>query len=146
MKKSAELVAFPTGVVTEMRPEPPCGALVAMLVVVAEVIVELTILNVLRLLSAVVSKFVPAIVTAVPGIPIVGVNPVTVGAPGLPVVTVNDAALVVEPVGDVIATGPEAAPVGTLVTTRFGLEAVTVAATPLNVTAFWFAVALKPVP
>jgi len=61
------------------------------LVAVAEVTVEFTILKVARSLSAIVSKLAPLMVTAVPGVPIVGVNPVIVGAPGLPVVTVKDA-------------------------------------------------------
>ncbi len=77
-----------------------------MLVVVAELTVELMILNVERSLSPRVSKLVPLIVTAVPGVPIVGVNPVIVGAPGPPVVTVKDAALPAEPAGDVTVTTP----------------------------------------
>jgi hypothetical protein len=43
----------------------------------------------------VVSKFVPVIVTAVPGVPMVGVKPVIVGTPLL-AVTVNAVLLEVE--------------------------------------------------
>ena len=117
-----------------------------MLVADALVTVEFTMLNVERSLAATVSKLVPLIVTAVPGVPIVGVNPVIVGAAGLPVVTVKDVVVVAEPNGDVTVTTPVVAPDGTVVTIKLVLEAARVAATPLNATEFWLAVALKPAP
>lgn len=55
-----------------------------------------------------VSKFVPVTVTAVPGVPIVGENPVTVGEPEAPEVTVNDALRVAEPAGEVTEIAPVA--------------------------------------
>jgi hypothetical protein len=79
---------------------------------VAELIIELPRLNVALLLSGVVSKFVPVIVTAVPGAAIVGVNEVIDGAP-IDEPTTNGAPLVADPTGDVTAIGPVVAPAGT---------------------------------
>ena len=136
MKKSDVLVALPNGVVTEIRPEPACGTLAPMLVPVDDVTVPFTILNAARSFATTVSKLVPLIVTAVPGTPIVGVNPLMVGAPAGPVVTVNELELVTEPIGDVTDIVPVVAPVGTLVTIKLVLDAVILAETPLNVTVF----------
>jgi hypothetical protein len=102
-------------------------------------------LNLTSFLAEVVSKFVPVMVTAVPGVPMVGVNPVTVGAP-VELVTMKAAALVAEPAGDVTAIGPVVAPEGTLVVIWVRVAEVTVAATPLNITVFWLAVVENPVP
>ena len=106
---------------------------VARLVDVAELIVELTILNVARSLSALVSKLVPVMVTAVPTVPTVGVKLVIVGAPDGPEPTVNELELVADPVGLVTAIVPVVAPDGTVATIRLVLEAETVAAVPLKV-------------
>jgi hypothetical protein len=84
-------------------------------------------------------------VTAVPGVPIVGLNPVIVGAP-LDVFTVKGAPLCADPAGVLTAIGPVVAPAGTLVTSCVALAEVTVAATPLKVTVFSLGVWLKPVP
>ena len=92
MKKSAALVAVPASVETEIRPEPvEAGTLVSSDVAVAALIDARVVLIFARLLLAVVSKFVPVIVTAVPAVPIVGVKLVIVGEPGSP--TMNDVAL-----------------------------------------------------
>jgi len=146
MKKSALLVAFPYCVATETCPEPACGTVVEMLVVVAEETDELIILKLVRSLSAVASKLVPHTVTAVPGVPIVGVKPVIVGAPEVPDETVKFAALVAFPDGDVTAIGPVDAPDGTLTVNTEGLDSKTVPAVPLNMTVFCATVALNPVP
>lgn len=66
------------------------------------------------LFAAVVSKLVPLIVTAVVGVPIVGLKLLMVGA--LDVLTVKEVALEAEPPGDVTAITPVVADEGTLVT------------------------------
>jgi hypothetical protein len=91
-------------------------------------------LNFDLLFTAVVSKFVPVMVTAVPATPIVGVKPVMVGRPDPP--TTKDELLVALPPGVVMAIGPVVAPPGTVVVIFVLVAAVTVAATPLNVTVF----------
>jgi hypothetical protein len=145
MKKSEELVAVPAGVATVMRPDPVSkGTLVAMLVAVAEVVSGVPRLNLTRLLAAVVSKFVPVTVTAVPAVPLVGVKEVMLGAP-VPL-TVKDALLAAVPADVVTEIAPVVAPVGTVVTSRVALADVTVAETPLKVTVFWLGVVAKPVP
>jgi len=85
-----------------------------MLVEVAEVTVAKNLLNSVRSFAA-ISKFVPEMVTAVPGVPIAGVKPLIVGAP-LAAVTVKDVELVAGPLGVVIVIGPVVAPDGTAVT------------------------------
>jgi len=101
-------------------------------------------LNLDLLFAATGSKFVPVIVTLVPVTPIVGVKLVMVGKPAAP--TTNGVLLVTFPEGVVTEMGPVVAPAGTLVLIFVVVAAVTVAATPLNVTVFWLAVVLKPVP
>ena len=92
-------------------------------------------------LVAVAEKFVPLIVTAVPGMPIVGLKLEIVGAP-LEVVTVNEPLLVAEPAGEVTLIGPVVAPDGTVVTICVEVAEVTVAVMPLNVTESWLAMEL----
>ena len=131
---------------TEIRPDVPLtGTLVAILVEVAELTAANVVLNLTVSMTGFVSKFVPVIVTAVPAVPIVGVNPVIVGAP-VPAVTVNGVLLVAEPPGAVTVIGPVVAPAGTLATICVAVAEVTVPAVPLNVTVFWLAVVLNPVP
>lgn len=93
-------------------------------------------------LVGLVSKFVPVTVIAVPGVPIVGVNPVTVGAP-VGEVTVKAPVLAAEPLGAVTPIDPVVAPAGTTVTIFVVVDDVTEAVTPLKVTVFWLGVA-KP--
>lgn len=50
------------------------------------------------------------------------------------------------PAGQVTETGPVLAPVGTLVVRVVVVDAVTVAAVPLKLTASWLGVVLNPVP
>ena len=80
------------------------------------------------------SKLVPVIVTAVLGMPIVGVKSVIVGDPDPP--TMNAVLLVALPAGDVTLIGPVVAPEGTEVTMRVAVADVTFVVTPLNVTVF----------
>src|SRR5262249_29614545 len=99
------------------------------------------------------SKFVPVIVTdapvparpTVPATPELGVKPVMVGVPEL-VLTVKLVALAAEPPGVVTVIGPVVAPEGTEVTIWVVVADVTVATVPLNLTVFWLAVVLNPVP
>ena len=81
-----------------------------------------------------VLKFVPLIVTAVPAVAIVGVNPVIVGAIWFP--TVNVFAPIVEPDGDIILIGPVVAPDGTEVTILVAVAEITAAVRPLKATVF----------
>jgi hypothetical protein len=144
-KKSGPLIAVPVGVVTERRPDPvPPGTVVPTLVVVASVAHDRARpLKMTLSFAGLGSKLVPAIVTAVPGVPIVGVKLVIVGASDA---TVNTATLVADPVGEVTPIGPVVACAGTVVTISVGVAETTVAATPLKLTEFSEAVALKPVP
>ena len=113
-----------------------------MVVVVAELRMARTRLNITLLLASVVSKFVPVIVTPVPGTPMVGVNAAMTGASGA-AVTVKGVVLVAEPVGVVTVIGPDAAPDGTVVTMRVTVAEMTAAGLPLNVTTFSLDVSLN---
>jgi hypothetical protein len=145
MKKSPLLVPFPKTVVTEIRPDPTFVGTVAFRVVaVAEVGSESVTLNLKKLSVGVVLKLVPVMETAVPGTPIVGVNEVMVGDFKLP--TTNDVLLVAVDADLVTLIGPVVAAVGTFVTSLVVVAETTVAAVPLNLTTFWLATALKPVP
>src|SRR5713101_21033 len=146
-KKSELLTAFPADVATEIRPDVAVsGTVVEMLVEVAEVTVAKALLN-LVLSFAATSKFVPEIVVAVPGVPIVGVNPEIVGAPlAFEAVTVKEVELVAVPFGVVIAIGPVVDPVDTVARICVAVAEVTVAFVPLKLTVFRFGLALNPVP
>src|SRR5574337_2163888 len=128
-----------------MRPDvAPEGTLAAMAVAVAEVAVDRVTLKTTRLFAGVGLKFVPLIVTAVPGVPMVGVKPVIIGPPQAP--TEKGLVLVADPVGVVTLIGPVVAPAGTDVTICVGVAETTEAGAPLKVTVIWLAVALNPVP
>jgi hypothetical protein len=146
-KKSSALTAEPAGVAMEIRPDVAPGGTVVAIEVLVTVPGEAWLRLKRRRLFDVgeVTKLVPVIVTAVVASPIVGVKLVSVGASLAPR-TVNEPVLVAEPLGDVTAIVPVVAPEGTLVVIWVAVEAVTVAVVPLNVTAFWLGVALKPVP
>jgi hypothetical protein len=145
MMKSAVDVALPADVVIVIRPEAVFDGTGTVTVVSVDAVgVELVLLNFVWLFAGTSAKFVPVIVTEVPATPIVGENPVIVGGSGT--VTVNDDALVAEPEGLVTAIVPLVAPVGTVTSMLVVVDAVIVAAVPLNVTAFCAGVALKPVP
>jgi hypothetical protein len=92
-----------------------------------------------------VSKFVPAIVTDVPGAPIVGEKLLMVGTP-LEAVTVKEVALVADPAGDVTLIVPVEAPLGTVAMSWVGVAELTVADVPLKLTVSWLDVALNAVP
>jgi hypothetical protein len=145
-KKSPVLTPVPFGVATERCPDVPAiGTNVEMLVEVAEVSPARTTLN-LVLSFATTSKFVPEIVTAVPGAPVAGVNPVIVGAPLAPEPTVKEVELFAVPFDVETVIAPVVAPVGTAATSCVALAEVTVATVPLNLTVFWAGVELNPVP
>jgi hypothetical protein len=98
-------------------------------------------LKVTVLLPRVAPKFVPAIVTAVPTGPLVGVKLVNVG----PTVTVYVSALLARP-PTVTTTLPVVAPVGTGTAMLVADQLVGVAAVPLKVTVLLPRVAPKFVP
>ena len=102
-------------------------------------------LNVTVFVASVASKFAPATITGVPGVPMVGLNPVMTGTPGA-AITVKGVPLEVEPLGAATVIGPVAAPDGTLVTIRVAVAETTAAGTPLNMTVFSPGVSLNPVP
>lgn len=144
MNKSPELITEPVGVFKEIRPEPVAdGVLIDIDVDVAEVgFKPLVTLTISRSFTGVVSKFAPVIVTAVPGSAICGANESTRGFPS-ELVTVNESAVVVEPDGEEIVSGPEVAAGGTE-TTRFVVVAeMMVAVVPLKVTESCARLALK---
>jgi hypothetical protein len=103
------------------------------------------LLNRIRLLPGEESKFVPVIVTAAPGAPIVGENPVIVGEE-LAAETLKLLALVAVPAGEVTVMGPVVALVGTVATICVEVEDVITALVLLNETVLSEGVALKPVP
>jgi hypothetical protein len=116
MKKSDALTPLPKMVVTEIRPEPmPLGTVVERDVEVAVLRIAGPILNRVAFLLGVVSKLVPVIVTAAPGVPMVGVKLVIVGIPLL-AVTVKAVLLAADPPGPVTAINPVTAPPGTVAT------------------------------
>jgi hypothetical protein len=136
----------PFGVATEIGPELVCpGTVVLMLVAVAAATGDTVLLNLRLFLEGIVSKFVPVTVTAVDGVPILGLKPVIEGAP-VDEVTVKTELLEAEPLDVVTPIDPVVAPDGTVVTIRVAVDELTVALTPLNVTVFWLGVVLKPVP
>jgi hypothetical protein len=116
-----------------------------MVVVVEELRMASTRLNIALLLASAGSKCVPVMVTAVPGTPMVGVNAAMAGTSGA-AVTVKGVVLRAEPVGVVTMISPDAAPGGTVVTIRVAVAEITVAGTPLNVSAFSPGASLNPVP
>lgn len=142
--KSAELVAVPPGVVTAMRPLTAVDGTVAVIWVL-----ELTTKVAAtppKLTCVAPVKFVPAMVTAAPAAPVVGLNALMVGTPtgiavavavgaGVGDVTVKLPELEAAPPGPVTPMGPVAAPVGTVATIRVADVTVKVAVTPPTVTA-----------
>src|SRR5262245_42662165 len=116
-----------------MRPEPtPTGTAVRNEVAVAVSTGEVrNSLNVTRLFAAVLSKFAPFTVTALPGTPMAGAKLVMIGAPPI-AVTVKGSLAVAIPCGAARLIGPVVAPSGTVATSSVAVAATTVADTPLN--------------
>src|SRR5579864_6131470 len=97
-----------------MCPEPvPNGMFAATWEAVALLAATYVVLNV-TLSFAAISKFVPLMVTATPSVPMLGVNPLTVGAPES-ARTVKFALLEMDPDGVVTVIGPVVAVSGTAV-------------------------------
>jgi hypothetical protein len=133
--RSLALVAEPAGVVTTIFPDDAMGTVAVNDVALALVICANCPLTKTLLLA--VSKFVPVIVTAVPGVAVVGVEVpvvklVTVG--GAAVMTVKLAIDVAVPDGLVTDTGPVVAPVGTETVIAVALTTLGVAGVPLKLT------------
>jgi hypothetical protein len=146
-KRSPLLTALPKGVDTETLPDVAArGTGAEILVVVDELTEAWALLKDTLLFVVVVLKFVPLIAIGLPGSARAGVKLVMVGGPDRVPPTVKGILLVAEPDGVVTAMGPVVAPAGTLVTICVRVDDETLAAVPLNVTAFWLGVVLKPVP
>ena len=149
--KSLELTTMAVGVLTVMRPDvAPIGIVVVRLVV--EPAVTQTgnrrSLNLIRWLAKIGSKLSPLIVKLVidPIADCCAITGLKFEMKGKVEAIVNDSSLVAVPAGVVTATDPVVAPLGTVVIIWVGVEDITVAGTPLNVTVFWLGVVLKPVP
>src|ERR1043166_4369013 len=123
------LLARPPTVTTTGPLVAPRGTGTVMLVALHVVGVANVPLNVTVLVPGVAPKFVPAIMTAVPTGPDVGLSVVIVGG----IVTVKVTLLLTRP-PTVTTTGPLVAPLGTGTVMLVPLHAVGVATVPLNVT------------
>lgn len=129
--KSFELLMVTPFVVIETLPVvAPLGTVTVMLVVVEEISVALTPLNLTALLAAVVLKCVPVIITVAPGAPLDGVKPVNVGVGN----TVKLVAVVIATPLTIIEIGPVTAPNGTIALILVGVDEVMSATIPLNET------------
>jgi hypothetical protein len=129
--KLDELVAVSKFTVTEMVPVvAPAGTVVVMLVAVEAVTTAGTPLKLTVLLPGVALKFVPVMVTVVPGNPLVGVKLEIAGGKA----TKKFEALVAVWIILSTVTGPVVAPAGTVVVMLVAVAAVTVAPVPLNIT------------
>jgi hypothetical protein len=127
--KSVELLMVTPLVVTVIGPVvAPLGTVTVILVVVDEVTVAVTPLNLTTLLAAVVLKFVPVIITVAPGAPLDGVKPVNVGVGN----TVKLVAVVIATPFTIIDIGPVTAPTGTIALILVEVEEVMSATIPLN--------------
>jgi hypothetical protein len=117
MKRSPVLDAVPAGVFKEICPEPALfGTVMARLAACAELGTAAGVTFIIsRSLDGAGSKFAPAIVIAVPGAAICGVNESMRGLPE-ELVTVNGLALVMDAEGVVTVIAPVVAPVGTVTT------------------------------
>ncbi|HET8925060.1 MAG TPA: hypothetical protein VFN26_18915 [Candidatus Acidoferrum sp.] len=130
--KSTPLLATPPTVTTTLPVVAPVGTGAEILVALHAVGVAATPLNLTVLVPCEVPKFDPVIATDTPTTPDVGFRLAMLGADG--VVTVKSAPLLATP-PTVTTTLPVVAPVGTATVMLVALQAVGVAATPLNVTA-----------
>jgi hypothetical protein len=129
--KLLELVPVPDGVVTVMAPvEAPVGTVAV--IWVAELTVNVAVVPANRTAVAPV-KFVPVMTTEVPGAPLVGEKPVTVGA-GV-AVTSKLVELVPVPAGFTTEMAPSVAPVGTVAVICVAELTVNVEFVPLKRTA-----------
>jgi hypothetical protein len=131
--KLVELVAIPPGVVTLIRPVvAPLGTFVV--IRVSDDTVNVADVPPPNVTLVAPVKAVPLIVTAVPALPLVGLNDVIRGAGTDDVVTVKADALVALPPGAVTLIGPLVAPLGTVAVICASESTVNVAAVPLNAT------------
>ena len=148
MRKSAALLPVPFAVTTRILPEPVLAGTVAFRVVAVTAVTLLArlSLNLTAVAPEAGSKLVPVTATTVPARPEVGVKPVTVGTPVVAAAITKSAADVAVPAGAVTVTLPVVAVAGTVTTSLVGVALTMAAVTPLNLTVFWAAVALKPVP
>lgn len=118
------------------------GTVVVRLVAVAAVTVAWMPLNFTRLSSGIELKSVPIIVTVVPSMPTVGVNPIIVKDG----ITVKLLVLEIVTPFTVTEIFPEVAPSGTVTVMLDAVEAVVIAGTPLKLTILSDGVVLKFVP
>src|SRR5258707_1547410 len=135
MNKSPELITEPVGVFKEMRLERLAdGVCMNIDVDAAEVGFRPPVtFTISRSFTGVVSKFAPVVVAAVPGSAICGANESMRGFPS-ELVTMNESAVVVDPDGEEIVSGPEVAAAGTETTRLVEVAEMMVAVVPLKVT------------
>jgi hypothetical protein len=120
------------------------GTVAPICVLVALVTAACVVLKVTLSLAR-MSKFVPVMETAVPGVPMFGVKLIMEGTPE-PAETVKFELLETEPAGVPTLMGPVVAPAGTVTTRRVADAETMLAVVPLNCTVFCEAVALNAVP
>jgi hypothetical protein len=122
--------------------DAPTGTVVVILVVVDAMTTEATPLNVSTLSAAVVLKLLPVIVMVAPIAPLVGLNP---DMDGVGKTVKLDELVTVTPLV-LTEIVPLVAPAGTVVVILTGVEAVTIAKIPLNLTTLLAGVVLKFIP
>jgi hypothetical protein len=120
----------------------PTGTVAVILVAVDVLTMAATPLNVTSLLAGVVLKLLPVIVTVAPTAALVGLKPEMDGVGK----TVKEDVLVTVTPLVLTEIVPVVAPPGTVVVILIGVEAVTIAKVPLNLTMLLPGVALKFVP
>ncbi len=140
--KLTPLLATPPTVTTTFPVVAPLGTGTVILVALQAVAVPAVPLKVTALVPCVAPKFVPVMITELPTVPDVGFKLVMLGAGA---VTVKLTPLLATP-PTVTTTFPVVAPVGTGTVILVALQAVTVPAVPLKVTALVPCVAPKFVP
>lgn len=145
--KLTELLALPpTDTVTLTAPAAILGTVTVREVAVAAVTVAVAEPNVTVLAFAVVLKFVPVMVTDVPGVAEFGLMDVIVGADEPPPLTVKLMALLAEPPTETVTLTVPAATLGTVTVREVVVAAVTVAVAEPKLTVLELAVVLKFVP
>jgi hypothetical protein len=138
-KKVAVLVPRPAGLVTWILPVVAAEGTLTV-IWVGELMVKMVVVVVLNVTRLAVSKLVPVTTTELPGTPLAGLNPVTVGGK----ITMKSVALVAVPADVVTVILPEVVPELTLAVIWVGELTVTEpAALPLN---FTEETPVKPVP
>ena len=140
--KLTPLLAKPPTVTTTVPVAAPAGTVTLMLVALQLVVVATVPPKVTVLVPCVVPKFVPVMVTAVPGAPEFGLTVAIVG-PAVEIVNITPG---LDRVPTVTMTLPVVAPAGTVTLMLVALHALAVAVVPLNLTVLVPCVAPKFIP